>query len=200
MIRLRVDVDYAYPSRAKSILKMVFGIKKHSHDYLKNSEIIAKMINESPKEVMTYWFFTPYTIPNQKLLELLKPDRHEIALHVAKNPYQEWMILENVTGRKVNYYTVHGTEHLLNQLLWHRKLGEKQVKIPSDFPLKSFHNFPSYSLDFGFINTNCVLSLHPDWLFKRSKNGRGPTFDILSNLLHSPDSLTANSRPKLERK
>jgi len=55
MIKLRLDVDYAYPSRTKSFLYTALNLKK-SKDYLKNSEIIAKMINESPKEVKAYWF------------------------------------------------------------------------------------------------------------------------------------------------
>ena len=142
MIKLRIDVDYPYPSRAKSFLYLALGIKKRkSKDYLKNARVIAKMINESPKEVMAYWFFTPYTIPDKKLLDLLNPDRHEVALHVATDPYREWKILENETNRTVKYYTIHGTSRLLAQLLWGRKIGQKQAKIPSDFPLKSFHEF-----------------------------------------------------------
>ena len=199
MIRLRVDVDYAYPSRAKSILKMVFGIKKHSHDYLKNSEIIAKMINESPKEVMAYWFFTPYTIPDKKLLNLLRPDKHEVALHVATDPYREWKIFENETNLTIKYYSIHGTSRLIAQLLWGRKIGQKQAVIPSDFPLKSFHDFTTCSLDterfkVGFevakqhaeewINKDYVLSMHPEWLLRKGgKNGRGPYYDVLKALL-----------------
>ena len=202
MIKLRLDVDYPYPSRAKSFLYIALGIKKRkSKDYLKNARIIAKMINESPKQVMAYWFFTPYTIPDKKLLDLLNPDRHEVALHVANNPYREWKILENETNRTVKYYTIHGTSRLLAQLLWRRKLGQKQAKVPSDFPLKSFdHDFTINSLDtrtlsdYGlddakkmseeWINQNCVLSIHPEWLFKKGeKNRRGPFYDVLKSIL-----------------
>ena len=69
MIKLRIDVDYPYPSRAKSFLYVALRIKdRKSKDYLKNAFIIARMINESPREVRGYWFFTPYTIPNKNCL------------------------------------------------------------------------------------------------------------------------------------
>jgi hypothetical protein len=200
MIKLRIDVDYPYPSRSKSFLYLALGIKKRtSKDYLKNARVIAKMINDSPRQVMAYWFFTPYTIPDKTMLALLNPTRHEIALHVANDPYREWKILENETQRTVNYYTIHGTVRLLGQLLWNRKIGEKQAKIPDDFPLKSFHDFPTVSLDstrfcHGLIETekvaeeaigqDKVLSIHPDWLFRKgNRNRRGPFYDILRRIL-----------------
>ena len=101
MIILYVDVDYAYPSRFKSFLATVLK-RKIGKDYLKNSKIIATMINETRREVKAYWFFTPYTTPDGELLELLRADRQEVALHVANNPYAELERLEKVTGRKVN--------------------------------------------------------------------------------------------------
>jgi len=203
MIKLRLDVDYPYPSRAKSFLYTALGIKKRKgKDYLKNARVIAKMVNESPKQVMAYWFFTPYTIPDKKLLDLLNLDRHEVALHVANNPYREWKILENETNRTVKYYTIHGTSRLLAQLLWRRKPGDRQAKVPSDFPLTPFHDFTINtikSLDtrrykFGlddakkeaekWINQNYVLSIHPEWLFKKGENNcRGPFYDVLKSIL-----------------
>ncbi len=200
MIKLRIDVDYPYPSRAKSFLYLALGIKKRkSKDYLKNARVIAKMINESPKEVMAYWFFTPYTIPDKKLLDLLNSDRHEVALHIANNPYQEWKILENETNRTVTYYTIHGTSRVLAQLLWGRKIGQKQAKVPSDFPLKSFHDFTTFSLDTvsgnegldvakkrseEYIRQGEVFSIHPEWLFKQGgANHRGPFYDVLKSIL-----------------
>jgi len=75
MIKLRIDVDYPYPSRAKSFLYVALRIKNHRcKDYLRNAFIIARMINESPREIRVYWFFTPYTIPNKELLEQLNPE------------------------------------------------------------------------------------------------------------------------------
>ena len=209
MIKLRIDVDYPYPSsRAKSFLYIALGIKKRkSYDYLKNARVIARMINESPKEVMAYWFFTPYTIPDKKLLDLLNPDRHEVGLHVVNNPYREWKILENETNRTVKYYTIHGTSRLIAQLLWRRKIGQKQAKVPSDFPLKSFHDFPTKSLDFisyelaaSLTNTrkeaqklgnqDDVLSIHPEWLFKKAKkNHRGPSYNLLMSILEVEKNL-----------
>jgi hypothetical protein len=201
MIKLRIDVDYPFPSRAKSFLYIALGIKKRkSHGYLQNAHVLAKMINESPKEVMAYWFFTPYTIPDKSLLDLLNPDKHEVALHIATDPYREWKILENETDRTVRYYTIHGTSRLIAQLLWGRKIGQKQVKVPSDFPLKSFEDyFTCNSLDTvryyrgldetkkeaaEWLNKNHVLSIHPDWLFKKEKRShRGPFYDVLKSIL-----------------
>ncbi len=205
MIKLRIDVDYPYPSRVKSFLSIALRIKRKK-SRLKNARVIARMINESPKEVMAYWFFTPYTIPDKELLDLLHPERHEVALHVATNPYREWKILENETGRKINWYTIHGTEKLVAQLFWGRKIGEKQAKIPSDFPLKSFHEFlpnSSFSLDTitfdrgiegakktleRWTNKECVWSVHPEWLFKKGKS-RGPFYQVLKSLLEVDSEL-----------
>jgi len=50
LIESRIDVDYPYPSRIKSFIYTAFGIKTRK-EYLKNPKIIAKMINESQKNV-----------------------------------------------------------------------------------------------------------------------------------------------------
>jgi hypothetical protein len=166
------------------------------------------MFKESPKQVMAYWFFTPYTIPDKSLLDLLIPERNEVALHIATEPYQEWKTLENKTKRTVKYYTIHGTSRVIAQLLWGRKIGQKQAKVPSDFQLKSFHDFKTYSLDegrhkFGFertkidaenlIRENVVLEIHPEWLFSKGTiNPRGPYYDVLKYILdvdHDLESL-----------
>ena len=55
MIKLRIDVDYAYPSRIKSFIYTALNLKG-GRDYLKNSKTLARMINESPEEVKAYWF------------------------------------------------------------------------------------------------------------------------------------------------
>ena len=198
IIKLRMDVDYPYPSRLKSFLAT--GLKlKIGKDYLKNSKIIAKMINETPRGVQAYWFFTPYTIPDRELLELLRSDRHEVGLHVANKPYAELERLEKAAGRKVNYYTVHGTARLLAQLMWRRKLGEEKAPIPKGFPLKSFYEFPTIDLDWACyanpirqvakmakdsIARGEVLHIHPEWLFQRGKiNRRGPYYAVLKSIL-----------------
>jgi len=197
-IKLRVDVDYPYACRPKSFLYVALRIKsKKSKDYLTNARIIARMINESPKNVKAYWFFTPYTIPDKRLLDLLNPQRHEVALHVATEPFKEWKTLEKETGRTINYYTIHGTERLFARLLWGRKLSERQAKIPPDFPLKSFHEFLTYGLDViryegglensrkvgeDWIKQKIVLSIHPEWLFQ-SGGHRGPFYDVLKSIL-----------------
>jgi hypothetical protein len=200
-IKLRIDIDYPYPSsRFKSFLYIALGIKRRENKaYLKNAKIIAKMVNASPKQVKAYWFFTPYTIPDKQLLDLLNSERHEIALHVAKDAEKEWKTLEDQTNRTVKYYSIHGTSNLFSQLLWKRKRGQKQAKIPIDFPLKSFHDFDTNSLDTrrfeaGFdgvkeeaerwIREKSVISMHPEWLFKAGKkNRRGPYYDILKTIL-----------------
>jgi len=134
MIRIRFDVDYAYPSRLKSFVYTALSIRTPSSDYLKNSKIIAKMINESAKEVKGYWFFTPYTIPDTELLNLLDPAKHEIALHVATHPHAELKKLEESTGRPVKYYTVHGTARLLARVIWKRKIWQSKAPIPPTYP------------------------------------------------------------------
>ncbi len=199
IIKVRLDVDYPYPSRAKSFLFLALRIKKKSRNYLKNSKIIARMFNESPKQTMAYWFFTPYTIPDKKLLTLLIPERHDVGLHVAVDSYLERKILENETHSTVKYYTIHGTARIIAQLLWGRKIGQKKAIIPSDFPLKSFHDFNTYCLDSGrykfgleamkveterLIKENVVLEVHPEWLFSKGTiNPRGPYYDILKHIL-----------------
>ena len=188
MITLRIDVDYAYPSRLKSIVKMVFKIKKQDKDYLKNCMIIAKLINQSKKEIKAYWFFTSYTIPNKELLTLLNEDKHEIGLHLIKNGSKETSLLQQITQKTIQYYSIHGTKGVCNQLLWGRNIGQQQTNIPIDFPLKSIHEFATSSLDFGVIQEDAMLSLHPDWLFKKSKSDRGPTIKMLTNLLQSNDN------------
>lgn len=210
MIKLRFDVDYPYPSRAKSFIYLALRIKsKNRKDYLKNSRIIAKMINESPREVKGYWFFTPYTVPDKRLLKLLNPERHEVALHVVNKPFEEWRNLEKATSRTVNHYSIHGTQRLFAQLLWGRKLNQTQVSIPSNFPLKSFHEFTTMSLDreryrLGFdkvlaevedwIKTDVVMSMHPEWLFREAeKNQRGPFYDVLKTVLNVDPELDSLS-------
>lgn len=199
MFKLRLDVDYPYPSRSRSFLYVALRIKsKKSQDYLRNARIIARMVGESKVEVNAYWFFTPYTIPDKRLLDLLDPNKHVVALHVANNPVEEWKMLEVETGRKVEDYTVHGTSNLFAKLLWGR--GFKfQATIPVDFPLKSFHELHNISLDRerylrgyetavqyarDWIEHNVVLEVHPEWLFKaNNRTKRGPYYDVLKTLL-----------------
>ncbi len=192
MIKLRIDVDYPYTSRAKSFLYIALRIKSsRGNDYLRNARIMAQMINESHKEVRAYWFFTPYTIPDKRLLDFLDPKKHEVALHVVNKPFEEWKTLQEKTNRKVQYYTIHGTERKLARLLWGRKPNQSQVAIPADFTLKSFHDEPplTMSLDrerylrgyeqvvkqvHDWINQGVVMSMHPEWLFEaRQKTQRG---------------------------
>ncbi|MDR0460687.1 MAG: hypothetical protein LBH62_04525 [Nitrososphaerota archaeon] len=198
MIKIRLDVDYAYPSRNKSLICTALKIRPKK-DYLKNSKIIAKMINESQQETMAYWFFTPLTLPDQKMMKLMNPKRHEIALHIAVDPYRELEALETLTGRKLGYYTIHGTERLLGRIIWGRKLGQSRVPIPEDFPLQNFWDFPTLSLDRicydktieearkiaqENVAEDKVLHVHPDWLFKRGKiNHRGAYYEILRDIL-----------------
>lgn len=197
MIKLRIDVDYPYPSRMKSFIYTTLGIKT-SRGYLKNSKILAKMINESPEEVKAYWFFTPKTIPDKELLKLMDSDRHEIALHIANDPYGELKLLEEATKKKINYYTVHGTARLLARIMW-KRWKAKAPKIPEGYPLQSFYQFPVLGLDVlcytcshekalkiakGCVARGHVLHIHPIWLFQRGKiNHRGPYYETLRKIL-----------------
>ena len=199
MIKLRMDVDYPYPSRFQSFLATALGVRIGGKNYLKNSKILAKMINESPKEVKGYWFFTPYTIPDAELLSLLYPNRHEVALHIATKPYMEWKRLEKVAGREVEYYTVHGTARLLARLMWRRDIRQSKAPIPAGFPLKSFYDFSTLDLDYICYHNSSswalkiaedsvakgeVLHVHPEWLFQKGTlNHRGPYCETLKTVL-----------------
>jgi len=198
MIKIRIDVDYAYSSRWKSFLYTALK-RKTKRGYLKNSKTIAKMINDSPVEVKAYWFFTPYTLPDAEMLELINSDKHEIALHVIVDAYKELKKLEEATNFQVKYYTIHGTERLLGKIIWRRKLSQTKASIPKDFPLKSFYDFPTLALDrvcydysteealeiaYNSIEKNDGLHVHPDWLFQRGKmNHRGSYYDSLKEIL-----------------
>jgi hypothetical protein len=209
MIKLRIDVDYPYPSRMKSFLYVALRIRRgNGEDYLRNACIIAKMVNQSFRPVKAYWFFTPYTIPDKRLLDLLSPEKHEVALHVATEPFEEWKVLENRTGRPVKYYTIHG-------LLWGRRLSQAQAIIPEDFPLISLHDhskFVTMSLDRErylrgypdvmsdvqiWIDQDVVMSIHPEWIFQKTdKTKRGPYYDVLKNILEVDSDLNSISTHK----
>ncbi|MCL1977375.1 MAG: hypothetical protein FWG55_04625 [Candidatus Bathyarchaeota archaeon] len=198
MIKIRLDVDYAYPSRNKSLICTALQIQPKK-DYLKNSKIIAKMVNETKQEVMAYWFFTPLTRPDQEMINLMNPKRHETALHIAVNPYKEMEALEKLTSQKLRYYTIHGTERLLGRIIWRRNLKQARVPIPEGFPLQDFWDFPTCSLDRvcyaksteearkiaqESVAEGKVLHIHPDWLFRKGKfNPRGPYYDVLREIL-----------------
>jgi hypothetical protein len=203
LIKLRIDVDYAYPSRQKSFLHTALNAKV-GKDYLRNSKILARMINESRVEVKSYWFFTPKTIPDKELLLMLNPDKHEIALHVATDPYAEMEALQKATERRIKYYTIHGTSRLLGRILWSRWKAEAPA-IPRDFPLQSFHEFPTLALDdycYGKTTAKSVemaeisvvqgkvLEIHPEWLLQRGTiNHRGPYYEVLRDLLKVDEEL-----------
>jgi len=203
VIKLRIDVDYPYPSRVKSFICVALTVKV-GKNYLKNSKILARMINESNEEVKAYWFFTPKTIPDEELLLMLNPEKHEVALHVANHPYAEMKFLEKATGRQLRYYTIHGTSRLLGRILWKRWRAKAPV-ISRDFPLESFHKFPTFVLD-GFcyakdtaktvkaaedsITQGKVLEIHPEWLFQRGAiNHRGPYYKALRKILKVDEEL-----------
>ena len=197
MLTLRIDVDYPYPSRLRSFIYTAFSIS-FGGDYLKNSKILARMINESPRPVKAYWFFTPKTIPDAELLTLLNPERHEIALHIANEPYKELSLIEAKTGRKIKYYTVHGTSRFLARLMW-KRWRYKSPPIPKNYPLQSFYHFKTLSLDVtcrlypeeyaakiaeDAAASGQVLHIHPIWLFQRGTiNPRGPFYEVLRRIL-----------------
>jgi hypothetical protein len=205
LITLRIDVDYPYPSRIRSFIYTVLTVKV-GRDYLKNAKILARMINESPEEAKAYWFFTPKTIPDKRLLNMLNPEKHEIALHVANQPYSEMELLKKTTGRKINYYTIHGTARLLGRIIW-KRWKTKAPTIPQDFPLESFHQLPTIGLDVrcytystakavkiaeNSIARGTVLQVHPEWLFQRGTiNHRGPYYEALRKILKVDEELEA---------
>ena len=169
-----------------------------SKDYLKNSKTIARMINDSPIEVKAYWFFTTKTLPDTNLITMLNPQKHEIALHLTNHPFKEKKILEATTRRPINYFTIHGTARLIMRVLW-RRWKTNAPTVPKNFPLKSFHQFPTLSLDVlsytysigktlektkESISKGKILEIHPDWLFQKGTfNHRGPYYSILRTIL-----------------
>lgn len=197
MIRFRIDVDYPYPSRIRSFLYTGFGIRT-CKDYLKNPKIIARMINGSRKEVKAYWFFTPKTVPDNELLALTDNAKHEAALHIVNDPVEESETLEKIVGTKLNYYTIHGTSRLLARIMWSRWKA-KAPRIPEDFPLQSFHEFPTIGLDSlcyshsaeealkiaeENIKQGQIIYFHPIWLLQRGTlNHRGPFYEVLRRIL-----------------
>jgi hypothetical protein len=202
LIRIRIDVDYPYTSRIRSFMYTALGIRT-SREYLRNPKIVARMINESTREVKAYWFFTPRTIPDKELIEMLDNPKHEVALHIVNDPYTELRNLEQKTGKKIKYYTIHGTARLLARIMW-RRWKSKAPKIPEDFPLQSFHQFPTTGIDSlcylypaeqakqmteDAIRNGNVIYFHPIWLFQRGKmNRRGPFYHVLKGILNDGDT------------
>lgn len=202
MIRIRIDVDYLYPSRIKSFIYTFLGIKTR-RGYLKNSKIVAGMINKSSQNVKAYWFFTNKTIPDRELLEMLDNPKHEVALHIVNDPYAELRKLEQKTGKKIEYYTIHGTARLVARIVW-RRWKSKAPKIPENFQLQSFHQFPTTGIDSlcylypaeqakqmteDAIRNGNVIYFHPIWLFQRGKmNRRGPFYHVLKGILNDGDT------------
>ncbi len=204
MIKVRIDVDYPYPSRVQSFFYTALGIRL-SKDYLLNSKIVARMINDTKKPVKAYWFFTTKTIPDPALLRLLNNDRHEICLHVVNDPYGELDVLQRVTGRSIRYFTIHGTARFLGRLMWRRK--GREALIPKGFPLQDYTKVPitSFSLDrlvyYTLVNkvvddvlkqeaSGCdyLLYFHPIWLLQRGRlNHRGPFYEALRRILEIED-------------
>jgi hypothetical protein len=197
LIKLRIDVDYPYPSRVKSFVHTALNVQVRK-DYLKNPKTLARMINDSPKQVKAYWFFTLRTIPDKELLLLLNAEKHEVALHIVNHPYAEMDFLEKATGKQVSYYTIHGTSRLLGRILW-KRWKVTAPAIPNDFPLQSFHQFSTVGLDRrcyensiakafkiakDLIAQGKILEMHPEWLFQRGTiNHRGPFYATLRKIL-----------------
>lgn len=194
----RIDVDYPYPSRFRSFFYTAFGIKL-GRNYLLNSKILARMINETSEASKAYWFFTVKTIPDEEILRLLNNSRHEVSLHVVNDPNGELITMEAATHSKIHYYTIHGTARFLARLMWRRK--GREAEIPKDFALKNFTKMPipSFSLDSmcyyqpvdKVVNavreragTDFILYFHPIWLFQKGRiNHRGPFYEALKTIL-----------------
>jgi len=132
------------------------------------------------------------------LLVLLDNSKHEIALHIVNQPSKELKLLEESTGRKISYYTIHGTDRLFSRMMW-KRWKSKAPKIPQSFPLQSFYQFPTLGLDVlcytyntaqavriakSHIAQGHLLHIHPIWLFQRGKiNQRGPFYKTLRSIL-----------------
>lgn len=174
------------------------GYRPNFEYYLCEAKAIAMLINASMVDVKAYWFFTPFTLPDRMLLNLLRPDKHVIGLHVVNDPVAELAKLQSVAGKKIEFYTVHGTNRFIGQLVWKRKLGQKVAVVPKDFPCKSLHEELTHSLDracYGVsfnkafeeslkqVERGFVLAAHPEWLNVSNGKDRGPYYNVLFNLL-----------------
>jgi hypothetical protein len=209
LIKLRIDVDYPYPSRSKSFIYTAFDIKLN-RDYLRNPKVVAKMINETGQSVKAYWFFTVKTAPDEELLRLINNPRHEVSLHVVNDPYDELKTMEDATHSKIHYYTIHGTARFLARLMWRRK--GREVDIPKNYPLEDFTKIStrSFALDSMCYyqpvdqvvktvkeraETDFVLYFHPIWLFQKGKiNHRGPFYQALRTILGVDAELSSVTR------
>jgi hypothetical protein len=201
LIKLRIDVDYPFPSRLRSFLYVAFGIRT-SAEYLKNSKIIARMINESPEEIEAHWFFTPKTLPDGQLLAMLDAKKQAVELHIVNDPNKELAKLEKATGRRANYYTIHGTARLMARIMW-KRWRTKEPEIPKDFSLQSFQQFPTFGLDrisYGrtadkaveiarnYLAKGYVLYFHPIWLFQRGTINQRSAFYQALRMLFKVDA------------
>lgn len=210
LIKLRIDVDYPFPSRWKSFLYVAFGLRI-SNEYLKNPKIIARMINESPEDIEAHWFFTPKTIPDAQMFVLLNNSKHKVELHVVNDPLKELGNLERATGKKANYYTIHGTARLLTRIMW-RRWKSKEPTIPQNFRLRSFHDYPTFGLDKvcyahttdqavriaeDYLAKGYALYFHPIWLFQKGTiNQRSAYYQALKTIFRVDSDLESVSFKK----
>jgi hypothetical protein len=203
LIILRIDVDYPFPSRFRSFFYVAFGLRM-SGEYLKNSKIIARMINESPEDIEAHWFFTPKTIPDAQMLALTNNNRHALELHLVNDPFKELENLEKKTGRKASYYTIHGTARLLARIMW-KRWKIKEPAIPKNFRLRSFHDVPTFGLDKicyahttdqaveiarNYLAKRYVLYFHPIWLLQKGTiNQRSAYYQALKTVFRVDNDL-----------
>ena len=112
--------------------------------------------------------------------------------------YHIMKLLEKAAGRKLRYYTIHGTARLFARVIW-KRWKAKTPKIPERFPLESFYNFPTFGLDlFCYSNSKAravqvtrkkisegkIVHIHPGWLFQRGTiNHRGAFYEVFRILL-----------------
>jgi hypothetical protein len=131
------------------------------------------------------------------MLAITNNKRHALELHVVKDPLKELENLEKKTGRKANYYTIHGTARLLTRVMW-RRWETREPVIPTNFRLKSFHDFPTFGLDkicymhttdqaveiaHAHIAKKYVLYFHPIWLFQKGTiNQRSAYYQALKEI------------------
>jgi hypothetical protein len=199
LIIFRIDVDYPYRSRIKSFVYTISGLRLDKN-YLENSKIIARMINDSVKKTKAFWFFTPKTIPDKEMLELISNCKHEIGLHVVNDPRKELKQLEKSTGKRIQYYTIHGTDRAMARIIW-KRFRTKQPAIPTDLGISDFWKLSTkgFSLDRMCYNQTVsevvktlqdnderdyVLYFHPEWLFSRGRlNRRGHFYEALRRIL-----------------
>jgi c-di-GMP-related signal transduction protein len=193
---IRVDCDYPYNLRLKNFLS-VFLRTKLGKGYLANAKEIARIVNNSKKDIHVIWFVTNSTIPDNEFLQLINNSKHEIGLHAVSNVESELLILSSHLKKlgykkQIHYFNQHGVKRLLSKIVWHKfTKGLQQQCSLKYFGVRDWVCLDALCYEVGqseafkIASKYDVLYFHPDWLDKTGiLNHRGRYKDVLIRLLN----------------